>query len=108
MCPSSVRYSYLRITPQICTDTQHFASQQFTAQRKRSWAQTVLGGRPSPVGYEDLFDSGTYRDLSAAEHGSQKLLSCVEESETEILNNTCVLGMLSFTSGFLFGWNFSD
>jgi protocatechuate 3,4-dioxygenase beta subunit len=53
-----------------------------------------LGGRPSLAGYEDLFDSGTYRDLAVAEQpaGGQRLLSCVEESETEIRNNTCVLG----------------
>jgi len=69
------------------------AVQQFTASRKRSWAQKVLGGRPSLAGYDHLFDSGTYRDLDASEeNGSgQKLLSCVEEKETEILNNTCVL-----------------
>ena len=79
------------------TLTSLFHSQQFTAQRKRSWAQTVLGGRPSLVGYEDLFDSGTYRDLAASDAvgSGQKLLSCVEERETEIRNNTCVLGTFS-------------
>lgn len=70
-------------------------SQQYTASRKRSWAQKVLGGRPSLAGYDDLFDSGSYLDLAASEENgsSQKLLSCVEEKETEIVNNTCVLGM---------------
>ena len=64
---------------------------------KRSWPQTVLGGRPPLVRYEDLFDSGTYRDLAASDAvgSGQKLLSCVEERETKIWNNTCVLGMFS-------------
>ena len=64
---------------------------------KRSWPQTVLGGRPPLVRYEDLFDSGTYRDLAASDAvgSGQKLLSCVEERETEIRNNTCVLGTFS-------------
>ena len=73
-------------------------SEQFTAQRKRSWAQSILAGRPALAGYEDLFDPAVYSDLSASEKGAggQKLLSCVEESSTEIRNNTCVLGMSSF------------
>jgi len=73
-------------------------SEQFTAQRKRSWAQSILAGRPALAGYEDLFDPAVYRDLSVSEQGAgrQKLLSCVEESSTEIRNNTCVLGMSSF------------
>lgn len=68
--------------------------ERYTAARKRSWAQKVLGGRPSLAGYEDLFDETIYRDLGD-EHDyvpGQKLLSCVEEEETEIRNNTCVLG----------------
>ncbi|KIM74252.1 hypothetical protein PILCRDRAFT_92696 [Piloderma croceum F 1598] len=69
------------------------AVEQFTAQRKRSWAQSVLSGRPALTGYEDLFDPTVYHDLAASEQGAggQKLLSCVEESSTEIRNNTCVL-----------------
>ncbi|KAF7979281.1 hypothetical protein HWV62_42978 [Athelia sp. TMB] len=65
------------------------AAYHFTAERKRAWAQKVLGGRPSLAGYEDLFDPETYSDL---ERGSgQKLLSCVEEREADIRNNSCVL-----------------
>lgn len=75
-------------------------SQQFTAGRKRSWAQKVLGGRPSLAGYDHLFDSSTYQDIDATKGtgSGQKLLSCVEESETEILNNTCVLGTPTYFS----------
>ncbi|KZP23421.1 aromatic compound dioxygenase [Athelia psychrophila] len=62
---------------------------QFTAERKRSWAQKVLGGRPSLAGYEDLFDPQTYADLDV--QSGQKLLSCVEEQEADIRNNSCVL-----------------
>lgn len=90
VCTSNVRH---RVLPP-CSPTNIVIRQEFTAARKRSWAQKVLGGRPSLAGYEDLFDSGTYRDLAATEHGSggQKLLSCVEEIPTEIRNNSCVLG----------------
>jgi hypothetical protein len=81
-------------------------SQQFTAGRKRSWAQKVL---PSLAGYDHLFDSSTYLDIDETKGtgSGQKLLSCVEESETEILNNTCVLGTPTY---FLFEtkWNETD
>ena len=85
-----------------------FRRQQYTATRKRSWSQKVLGGRPSLTGYEDLFDESIYRDLGAAQDErnyvpGQKLLSCVEEEETEIRNNTCVLGTSYVAFSFLQG-----
>ncbi|KZP23411.1 hypothetical protein FIBSPDRAFT_951949 [Athelia psychrophila] len=48
----------------------------------------ILGGRPSLAGYEDLFDPQTYADIDV--QSGQKLLSCVEEQEADIRNNSCV------------------
>ncbi|KAF9465955.1 Intradiol ring-cleavage dioxygenase [Collybia nuda] len=64
---------------------------EFTASRKRSWAQKVLAGRPSLPGYEELFASGTYADTINAPGDDQSLLSCSIAQETEIRNNSCVL-----------------
>ncbi|KZP23405.1 hypothetical protein FIBSPDRAFT_951938 [Athelia psychrophila] len=47
-----------------------------------SRTQTLLGGRPSLAGYEDLFDPQTYADLDV--QSGQKL-------EANIHNNSCVL-----------------
>lgn len=85
--------------------TSHGTSEQcapavaeFTAARKRSWAQKVLAGRPALPGYEDLFASGTYADAIEGPVGpdDQALLSCSPAKETQIQNNTCVLGMSLF------------
>jgi len=65
---------------------------EFTAARKRSWAQRVLAGRPGLPAYSELFTAGTYEDLPPASHESdQTLLECAPVKETHIQNNTCVL-----------------
>jgi len=65
---------------------------QFTASRKRSWAQKVLAGQPSLPGYQHLFSLESYEDMGidAAEEGKQ-LLSCAPVESPHIQNNTCVL-----------------
>lgn len=63
---------------------------EFTAARKRSWAQKVLAGRPELPGYQDLFSSGVYEDLPAS-NSDQTIMECAPVSETHIQNNTCVL-----------------
>lgn len=65
---------------------------EFTASRKRSWAQKVLAGQPSLPSYQDLFSSETYEDktINPAEDG-QQLLSCAPVQAAHIQNNTCVL-----------------
>jgi hypothetical protein len=65
---------------------------QFTASRKRSWAQKVLAGQPSLPSYQDLFASESYEDrtIGAADDG-QQLLSCAPVENPHIQNNTCVL-----------------
>ncbi|KAF8656667.1 hypothetical protein AX16_002470 [Volvariella volvacea WC 439] len=80
---------------------------EFTAQRKRSWAQKVLAGRPSLPGYNDLFT--TYEEEQTIDGGvggeygfghanagsvpaaDQTVLGCTPIQETKIQNNTCVL-----------------
>ncbi|KAJ8490030.1 hypothetical protein ONZ45_g13351 [Pleurotus djamor] len=71
---------------------------EFTAARKRSWAQKVLAGNPSLPGYDQLFLEGTYADYApggvrdqASQAANEKLLSCSPVEETKIENNTCVL-----------------
>ncbi|KAG7439817.1 aromatic compound dioxygenase [Guyanagaster necrorhizus] len=60
---------------------------EFTAHRKRAWAQKVLAGNPSLPAYQDLFADGTYD----AEPG-QELMSCTPVTEeAKMDNNTCVL-----------------
>ena len=63
---------------------------EFTASRKRSWAQKVLAGQPSLPGYQHLFSSETYGDIDAADD-DRKLLSCAPVEDPHIQNNTCVL-----------------
>ncbi|KZP08280.1 hypothetical protein FIBSPDRAFT_1052494 [Athelia psychrophila] len=58
-------------------------------QQFHSQTQTLLGGRPSLAGYEDLFNPETYADLDV--QSGQKLLGCIEEHEADIRNNSCVL-----------------
>lgn len=79
------------------------AIEQFTAARKRSWAQKVLAGNPSLPGYDDLFAEGTYADEAPGgvrdverqkwnkEERFKRVLSCVEERETRVFNRSCVL-----------------
>lgn len=56
-----------------------------TAQRKRNWAQKVLGG--APLAMKQYFvDSGT----EASEQGKQ-IMACDPVQETRIRNSTCVL-----------------
>ena len=65
---------------------------EFTAARKRSWAQKVLAWRPSLPSYQDLLSSETYDDnrtIDADDH--QKLLRCEPVEDSHIQNNTCVL-----------------
>ncbi|RDB19167.1 hypothetical protein Hypma_014222 [Hypsizygus marmoreus] len=65
---------------------------EFTAARKRSWAQKVLAGRPALPGYEELFADGTYAEgISGTPNDEQTLMSCSPVHETRIQNNTCVL-----------------
>lgn len=90
------------------------AIEQFTAARKRSWAQKVLAGNPSLPGYDDLFAEGTYADEAPGgvrdverqkwnkEERFKRVLSCVEERETRVFNRSCVLGMSC--SVLKFGW----
>ncbi|PBK83899.1 aromatic compound dioxygenase [Armillaria gallica] len=60
---------------------------EFTAYRKRAWAQKVLTGNPSLPAYQELFADGTYD----AEPG-QELMSCTPVTEeVKMENNTCVL-----------------
>jgi hypothetical protein len=66
---------------------------EFTASRKRSWAQKVLAGRPALPGYNELFAEGVYNDAPAVAQ-QQTLMSCIPVQETQIENNTCVLGTL--------------
>lgn len=65
---------------------------QFTASRKRSWAQKVLAGQPSLPSYQHLFSSESYEDsaIDAADEDKQ-LLSCAPVETPHIQNNTCVL-----------------
>ncbi|GLB40970.1 putative aromatic compound dioxygenase [Lyophyllum shimeji] len=68
------------------------AVEQFTAARKRSWAQKVLAGRPSLPGFDELFASETYADLpGSASDAEQTVMGCSPLQETRIQNNTCVL-----------------
>ncbi|KAF8632667.1 hypothetical protein AX17_004799 [Amanita inopinata Kibby_2008] len=60
---------------------------EYTAARKRSFAQKVLSGRPQLPGYEDLFRA--YEDVDAGD--TQSLMSCAPVRDAEIQNNTCVL-----------------
>ncbi|KAF4585090.1 hypothetical protein EYR40_001926 [Pleurotus pulmonarius] len=71
---------------------------EFTAARKRSWAQKVLAGNPSLPGYNELFLEGTFADYApggirdqAIQDTNEKLLSCTPVEDTKIENNTCVL-----------------
>ncbi|EEB91874.1 hypothetical protein MPER_09700, partial [Moniliophthora perniciosa FA553] len=63
---------------------------EFTAARKRSWAQKVLGGNPQLSGYDDLFADGAY-DQERIGSGESKYLECTPAEKTKIENNTCVL-----------------
>lgn len=72
---------------------------EFTAARKRSWAQKVLAGNPSLPGYNELFLEATFADYApggirdqAIQETKEKLLSCTPVDDTKIENNTCVLG----------------
>ncbi|KAK0437761.1 Intradiol ring-cleavage dioxygenase [Desarmillaria tabescens] len=68
---------------------------QFTAQRKRAWAQKVLAGNPSLPAYQDLFTS--YNDAIDGEKAvpgeeGQELMSCTPVTEeAKMENNSCVL-----------------
>ncbi|KAF8981858.1 Intradiol ring-cleavage dioxygenase [Cyathus striatus] len=101
------------------------AIESFTAQRKRSWAQKVLAGRPELPSYlpsnQQLFTAGTYEDLSAppapeisANDGGEKIMGCTPISETHIQNNSCVLapevteGPYYHTEGHLIRQNIAE
>ena len=58
----------------------------YTAQRKRSWAQKMLGA--DALADKNLFLEGAFDDNNKAD---VKLLSCEGVAETKIKNNTCVL-----------------
>ncbi|KAK7454059.1 hypothetical protein VKT23_011572 [Stygiomarasmius scandens] len=64
---------------------------EFTAARKRRWAQKVLNVNPGLPGYEDLFSDGTYVDGSAGDSEQKELMECSPVRETHMQNNTCVL-----------------
>ncbi|KAF5349044.1 hypothetical protein D9758_012700 [Tetrapyrgos nigripes] len=60
----------------------------FTAARKRKWAQKVLNVNPGLPGYDDLFADANYIDAGE----STELMECSPVSrKTAIQNNTCVL-----------------
>lgn len=72
------------------------AIEQYTAARKRSWAQKVLSGNPQLPGYDDLFEEGTYADHApgGVRESNEKLLSCTtldDDWDTDRRNNSCVL-----------------
>jgi hypothetical protein len=75
----------------------------YNAQRKRSWAQKVLGGDPTAHG--NLFVDGYFdgddaagvaeaekRVLKKAEQQGKSIMACEPVEESVIRNSTCVLG----------------
>jgi len=61
----------------------------YTAERKRAFAQKVLGGMPNGEVYR-LIAGNIFGDNEEAQGG---LFSCNAADDLEIRNNTCVLGM---------------
>ncbi|KAJ7579691.1 Intradiol ring-cleavage dioxygenase [Mycena floridula] len=64
---------------------------EFTAARKRDWAQKVLAGNPSLPGYEDLFAHRTYDSVDGVAGDGQTLMACTPVADSKIQNNSCVL-----------------
>ncbi|KDR66562.1 hypothetical protein GALMADRAFT_130773 [Galerina marginata CBS 339.88] len=65
---------------------------EFTAARKRSYAQKILGERPELLTGQDLFDSGIFDNtIEGGESTDKTFLECSPIRETLIQNNTCVL-----------------
>ncbi|THU83110.1 aromatic compound dioxygenase [Dendrothele bispora CBS 962.96] len=67
---------------------------EFTAARKRRFAQKVLGTnnvQSALPGYEDLFADGTFVDGSAQDADQKQLMECSPVRESHMQNNTCVL-----------------
>ena len=62
---------------------------EFTANRKRDFAQKVMTGRPQLPGYDDLFLS--YEDPVKDSPSGQTLMSCSPVQRDPEINNTCVL-----------------
>lgn len=66
----------------------------YTAQRKRNWAQKVLGGEP--LAHKNLFVDGYFDDMNLGAGGEagepgKRLMACDPVQETKIRNSTCVL-----------------
>lgn len=84
--PEQIRvYQDLQTAAYYCAP----AVAMYTAERKRAFAQKVLGGMPSAqtLAAGDLFDN------NLDESTQKKLLSCRVADDLEIRNNTCVLGV---------------
>lgn len=64
----------------------------FTAARKRAWGQKALGkwGIPRLPPYDELF---TQEPLRGIDGPDSEFLSCSPMHDTQIENNTCVLGL---------------
>lgn len=85
--PEEVKaYRDLQAAAYLCAPTVA----AYTAERKRAFAQQVLGSDGHSLAADDLFSEGSYGDLPPK--GVQKYLSCNTVEETRIRNNTCVLG----------------
>lgn len=75
----------------------------FEAERKRAFAQKVLGSNgaaeyglgPGNLIAGDLFGDGSFSENGAERPEGQKLLSCAPTEGVKIRNNTCVLGECS-------------
>jgi hypothetical protein len=67
----------------------------YTAARKRSWAQKILGPT-SAFDDSQLFLDGAFSDVEQLAAEGKKLLACNEVQETTIKNHTCVLGTFPF------------
>jgi hypothetical protein len=62
----------------------------YTAARKRSWAQKILG--PGSLTDSELFLDGAFADVDELAAQGKKMLACNDIQETTIKNHTCVLG----------------
>ena len=84
--PEQIRvYQELQAAAYLCAP----AVAEYTAERKRLFAQKVLGGIPSgqTLAASDLFSD------NLDEQTGRKLLSCHVAEDLKIRNNTCVLGV---------------
>lgn len=62
----------------------------YTAQRKRNWAQKVLGG--APLSAKKYFVDGAYKENNIdASDEEKQIMACDPVQDTKIRNSTCVL-----------------